>query len=209
MSLVFDSSHNIYFISGSFVFAKKLIDTNFPSFEVITFNYDKFGIDESRNIQELLSQTRNTINIFCIVFSSITKEAENSLLKILEELDHAVVFFVFPEQCVLLPTVVSRGVFLKEETIIDKDILDFVKLFMGETIVNRQKLIEKKIKELENNDLRIFLFSFIQNIYHYFSSDKEFIKHNGNYLQKSHQQLSIPKMSPKQIFDFLAISLKK
>jgi DNA polymerase III delta prime subunit len=74
--------------------------------------YETFGIDESRKLKELhvsKSFSAGSKRIFVLEFSSITHEAQNSLLKIFEEPHEDTHFFIIiPSSSILLPTLRSR-----------------------------------------------------------------------------------------------------
>lgn len=74
-------------------------------------DYVSFGIDESRVIKEM--QSRKTFDrkqqIFVLSFSFISHEAQNSLLKVLEEPTAKTFFFIIvPHAGIFLPTILSR-----------------------------------------------------------------------------------------------------
>lgn len=74
-------------------------------------DFETLGIDEGRAINEM--QSRKAVSslrrIFIITANSITKEAQNSLLKMFEEPSGGAVFFlIIPAVNILLPTLKSR-----------------------------------------------------------------------------------------------------
>ena len=81
--------------------------------------YRHFGIDEAREIREraarrALGDSANARRIFIIVASVMTGEAQNALLKTLEESPgNALFFFIVPSPHMLLPTVRSRAQILQ------------------------------------------------------------------------------------------------
>ena len=79
------------------------------SYDVLRFD-DKVGIGDVRTIQKMLSFMPEKGQIRCITLSStITTEAQNALLKTLEEIpSYAHIFIHSTSQESLLPTVISR-----------------------------------------------------------------------------------------------------
>ncbi|HZS42949.1 MAG TPA: hypothetical protein VFA52_01890 [Candidatus Paceibacterota bacterium] len=78
--------------------------------------HDKFGVDEARELVGRQSQKSfgNDRKIFVIAVNSITREAQNSLLKIFEEPTTGTHFFlIVPSVERLLPTLQSRAVIIK------------------------------------------------------------------------------------------------
>ena len=74
--------------------------------------YDSFGIDDARAVKSQ-AETRpvhgSGKKIFILTMSAITSEAQNALLKLLEEPpEYAHIFLVLPSAHLLLPTVKSR-----------------------------------------------------------------------------------------------------
>lgn len=72
--------------------------------------YDKFLVDDARRLRELqMNKTLNDRKIFVIYFNFITTEAQNSLLKVLEEpTDGTHFFIVTPSSRIFLDTIRSR-----------------------------------------------------------------------------------------------------
>lgn len=73
--------------------------------------YDRLGIDEVRRLGELQSKTAvgNGNKIFVVGFNTITVEAQNAMLKMVEEPTPGTIwFFLLPDYHVLLPTILSR-----------------------------------------------------------------------------------------------------
>lgn len=74
-------------------------------------NFDTLGIDEGRSINEMQSGRAVSFprRIFIIAANFITREAQNSLLKMFEEpAGEAVFFLIIPSASILLPTLRSR-----------------------------------------------------------------------------------------------------
>lgn len=74
-------------------------------------DFDTLGIDEGRIISEMQNSKAIVFSrrIFIIATNSITKEAQNSLLKMFEEPSGGAVFFLLiPSASILLPTLRSR-----------------------------------------------------------------------------------------------------
>lgn len=107
-------THHAYIIEAgrSATIKAAALEAVFPGeeIEVSEFSFDTLGIDEARVISDLSSQHgwegRRGIFVFA---NFITREAQNSLLKTLEEpLGGSVFFLVVPAKAELLPTVLSR-----------------------------------------------------------------------------------------------------
>lgn len=203
-------THSVYFVRGSTSFAKKYILDVSSSYRFIDLSYEKFGIDESRNLQSFLNQKRDIQDIFIVTVSQVTTEAQHSLLKILEDLENTTIFFVFPNEVRLIDTLLSRGYVLHEGVMSDKNTEAYVETFLNASLVKRQTLVEQKIKELENPELRKFLQDFIAVLSQKISKDhNSFSKLDREVLIHAQEFLSYPKISAKQVFEYMAVVLKK
>lgn len=95
------------------VLFQKLIDENVtvkasPDYYVRVFT--KFVADDAEEIRRraTLKPIHDNVRLFLISFPSATTEAQNALLKLLEEPGDAVFFLVTPSPDTLLPTIRSR-----------------------------------------------------------------------------------------------------
>jgi len=80
--------------------------------DVFISSYEGFGIDDARLIQssQLQKPVMGENKFYIISFSSVTHEAQNSLLKILEEPTKDTHFFIVSHSAnIFLPTLVSRA----------------------------------------------------------------------------------------------------
>jgi len=96
-------------------FINKFVEeNNIPSYNILTYA-DKLGIPDVREIKRTLSFTPGKGNKRLIIIAADpTIEAQNALLKTLEELDDDTTFIFSGEQ-ELLPTIVSRSNVLRTE----------------------------------------------------------------------------------------------
>lgn len=84
--------------------------------DVYVRTYLQFGIDEARSLRERASSRaiQNDRRIFIVATPSMTNEAQNALLKTLEEPPaDALFFFILPAPEALLPTLRSRAQVLR------------------------------------------------------------------------------------------------
>jgi len=104
--------------------------------------YDIFTIDDSRNLKDWQSKrpAAGERKFFVVALNSATNEAQNSLLKVLEEPTAGTHFFLIaPSVDIFLPTVRSRLFIIKftGETLIDETTVakEFLKKNIGERLV--------------------------------------------------------------------------
>ncbi|NQV88427.1 MAG: hypothetical protein HQ402_02650 [Parcubacteria group bacterium] len=118
--------------------------------------FDGFGIDQARMIQEmhLNKAFSDTEKIFVISTDFITHEAQNSLLKIFEEPTPKTHFFILTSSSeVYLPTLKSRMVVISRKTVGDlesgdrKTAEEFLKTSQAKRISMFVEVIEEKNKQ--------------------------------------------------------------
>lgn len=159
-----DKLHHAYCLEGSrenilnalFKFLKdglKFKIKGNPDFYSVSF--DTLGIDDGRLINEIQSRkaVSATRRIFVISANFITKEAQNSLLKMFEEPSGDSVFFlIISSASILLPTLRSRMMVIRldngessnssfEETLFD--INKFIKSSPAERLATVKKIVDK------------------------------------------------------------------
>jgi DNA polymerase III delta prime subunit len=111
--------HHAYYIVGDvhtldavreFLHRQKIDTEGNADYSELTYN--NFSIDDTREltrIQEIRPTQESKKKVFVITLDSITVEAQNALLKLVEEpATYTVFFFIIPSAHILLPTVKSR-----------------------------------------------------------------------------------------------------
>lgn len=121
--------------------------------DVYMRKFDVFGIDNVREIQSLESKRASAgeKKIFVISVNAITREAQNALLKTLEEPTAGTHFFILTQSVeTLLPTLVSRMhvITLPEK----KERTAFAKQFLSSPAPSRLALIEDIIESKNKSD---------------------------------------------------------
>jgi len=82
----------------------------YPTHEVVHIATDVFGIDESRRVISAASRRATGGRFFILEAHTLTGEAQNALLKVLEEPPpHNHFFICVPHECHLLTTLQSRA----------------------------------------------------------------------------------------------------
>lgn len=108
--------------------------------------YDRLGIDEVRSLGELQSKTsigKDGYKVFIVSFSSVTVEAQNAMLKILEEPTEGTIWLVVtPAVRSLLPTVLSRVQYVSAGEGAHK-YRDTALEFVGSDYTTREKLLKQ------------------------------------------------------------------
>lgn len=198
--------------------------------DVICQMYESFTMEDSRVIKDWHNKLGITSGKrICILAAKfINKEAEQALLKIIEEPAIDTHFFmVVPDSSVLLPTIISRVQIVKipahstlgvvsgnEEKIksveITKEASSFIKMTPVDRINKIVQIIKEK-KEDENSNLRFYVLNFINELekdfYQKFKgnkNDKNIIFILGE-LEMSRKYISAPGASVKMILEHLAL----
>ncbi len=137
-----------------------------PDFRSETF--DVFGIPEARELKE--AAYRKAVSggkkVFVIYARGITKEAQNALLKVLEEPPENTQFFlVVPSLEILLPTLRSRlhilpGVSERKRAMNSACAEDF----LGSPISKRLKIIQRMLKGVEEEVGKQSLATFLDDL---------------------------------------------
>ncbi len=127
-----------------------------PDFHITTT--DKFSIDNARTLERLASQTPfGTCNVFILHIETILHEAQNALLKLLEEPKENTHFvIIIPSRHTLLETVQSRLEYQGKVASVETSQIDPAR-FLSSSIGERVSLLEPIIKDKNRIGARIFL----------------------------------------------------
>ncbi len=146
-------------------------------FELFDFNYDNLLVDQAREIIDLANRKIGTSkkSLFFIKVNSINHQAQNSLLKSLEEPTAGLhFFFVLPELNNILPTVLSRAFVVHEESDTQKIVDEkFLKLGVAEKI----KYVEKLAAEIKDGKkTKQDAVNFVDSLIEILNADPDFKK---------------------------------
>jgi DNA polymerase III gamma/tau subunit len=173
--------------------------------------YEIFGIDESRRIKELhlsKSFTEGGKKIFILEASSMTHEAQNSLLKIFEEPhEHSHFFLIMPSVSILLPTLQSRLMILdrQKEQEYSSEIQKFLKLSKKDKIAFVDGLA-KRISDEEAT--KADALEFLAQLEH--ALHKDGVEKNSDSLKtilKARDYMNDRSPSIKQLLEYVALNL--
>jgi hypothetical protein len=190
------------------------------NYNIFYQKYEAFTIENSREIKLWHSQYAiNDNKKICIISTKfINPEAEQALLKIIEEPTQNTHFFIIiPDINLIKDTIISRVHLIKADKYIGKEHNEFVNNFMDLSIKERLEkisLIMKEYKDEENSaKLRDYSISFINKLENIFylklkedKKNKKIISILGEF-QKSRSYLSKPGSSVKMILEHLALMI--
>ncbi|MEN9622040.1 MAG: hypothetical protein RLZZ67_474 [Candidatus Parcubacteria bacterium] len=171
-----DTLHHAYFIEGE----RALVLTDLEAFLKDSFKiirqghpdvhyteYESFGIDEGRSLQEMqsLRPILGDKKIFIITLDSITSEAQNSLLKVFEEPTPGTHFFVISSSSrILLPTLRSRMVVVVHSSAENKSYDGDAKKFVISSLKERLEYVANIIEEKNKARAEEFLQALVAHL---------------------------------------------
>lgn len=131
------------------------VDTK-ESKEILFLNSYSFGIDDARALQSIVSKNESNNKLIVISFFVISLEAQNAMLKTLEDYIQYQFVFIVENANTLIPTVRSRLVLaphpittlqVLESGATSKFIQSFLKMSSSDRLKNKdiQAMIEKRI----------------------------------------------------------------
>lgn len=133
--------------------------------------YDSFKIDDARTVKSLQSERTEKASVFILEFSFINIEAQNALLKVLEEPTINTYFIlVFPQFKKLLPTLQSRLSYIRTTALTSSegmriDATSFLAMSLQERFNLIKQLTDKKSgTPLKKKDV----LKFLDALEHYF-----------------------------------------
>lgn len=218
--------YHSYIIEGDpEVLAKELLgfleNSNYvtrKSLDVLCQNYESFTMGDSFYIKDWHSNDRVTEGKkICIIATKfINREAEQALLKIIEEPKENTHFFIIvPDASLLLDTIISRVHLVKVENSnhdkFIKEVLSFINSSPKERLDMIAQIIKSNKDEDNSGQLRYYATSFVNELENIFYD--KFKKDRSNKdlifileeLHKSRDYLSTPGASVKMILEHLAV----
>ena len=125
---------------------RSVLDTT--NYEVAEQVFEKFGINEAREVikKANLMPSNASLQLIVVTMQSITLEAQNSLLKILEDPPPTSNFlFIIPESCSLISTLHSRfnKLEIHQEQKVDEEIFT---TFINASLADQLAEIDKETK---------------------------------------------------------------
>lgn len=136
-------------------------------------NYDAFTINDARMVKDLQSEKTDSACVFILSFSVINHEAQNALLKVLEEpASNTHFFLLYPNVKQLLPTLQSRLEELeltaheeKEEVALPIGVQEFLGLSLPQRFAWIKERTDAKAGEnkLSKEEVKRFLYALEKN----------------------------------------------
>lgn len=218
-------THHAYLIEGNKeeilpeVFAAikknfKIEHQSNPDFSVEEF--DSFGIDEVRHLKEMQGNSAfsNTKKIFVVTLNSMTREAQNSLLKVFEEPTLNTHFFIIiPGAQNVLPTLRSRMSVITHKSKANVHLRKEAEQFIKSTPKERLEMVKSLVDEEDKGIMRSKIKNLLESILSVSreklntgDADKEDISSLEN-IMRGLSYLSDRSSSPKIILEQIALTL--
>jgi hypothetical protein len=118
--------------------------------------YETFSIDDARELKSLaetMPAVPGSRRIFVMTMNGITVEAQNALLKLLEEpSEHARFFMILPSAHLLIPTIKSRIRFLGSSAAVqsadDSEAMKAAQAFLAAPVKKRLDLVKELMDQI-------------------------------------------------------------
>lgn len=189
-----------------------------PDFSFQTF--DSFGIDDGRRIKEIHSTRafrNDSRKVFVIVTNTITREAQNSLLKIFEEPGEGNHFFIImPSASILLPTLLSRVIVVEGSRAGKARAADKAALFISASIKTRMEFVKELLLEVSNEEkTKSDILHFLNEVEKAFYKKRDILtwtKHEAEYIEtflKFKKYLLDRSSSAKMILEHIALTFPR
>ena len=180
-------------------------------------HYDSFLVGDAREIKSLAVEKTDKEKLFIISFTHINSEAQNTLLKIIEEpRPQTTFFFIFPQSKKLLPTIRSRMEIISLNRVLNKNerkinVKKFVTLPLNEKFslikeLNRKpKKDETDFEKMTKSDLQ----NFLDDLEIFYAKQKPSTKRNTilQLITQSRGYMNASSVSIKMILDNLAVHI--
>ncbi len=216
-------------LSQAYIFSKKDVSLVMAEIEnifsikfgsgsnAVFYEIENFGIDDSREINKISSLSAEGETFIVISARSITVEAQNALLKTIEEPKLGIHFLLFTQDPkLLLPTLRSRSVIIEnisddrnfaEKTDAKNSHPNFLKITLSERFDYIEKL-SKKFKKDDPNAFRDSALEIFDAVI--FELSKEIYNKNSDQLEKIlelRSYLNDRGSSAKQLLETMAMQL--
>ena len=182
--------------------------------------YENLTIDDARNLKKMHESrpvSAKGKKIFIVVADNINAEAQNALLKLLEEpASYAHFFIIIPQMNLLLPTVRSRLHFINTDKVVTKnddsnDLSEDVKKFLDAGKVKRLEIVKKVAEEIsKDKKTKQYAIDFVNEVQRQIRSDAQNLSKSALALEVT--QLTLKYLndrapSVKMLLEYVSLSI--
>ncbi len=206
-----DLKHHVYILE-SLSLRPQYLESIIPkdSFEkILSFSFSVFKIDDIPQIRSIQNQKTENGKLIIIELSSATQEAQNALLKMIEEPQGKTKFiFIIPSRFVFLETLRSRSEIIKfEESFLDEQ-ESFFNVFISGRLIEQLEEIKRLIDtDSFKQEQRRTLFSFLTH-FEIFIRQKPEYKNFTPFIWKARSFIDAQGASSKLILESLALEFE-
>ncbi len=156
MNLNPDRLHHAYILSGNINESRRKLQEFFTELnngtQWISYEYEKLGIDEVRDMRDILSE-RSSGRFIVISAERFPHEAQQAFLKLLEEPSpNTHIFLILPPQLFVLGTIRSRVITIESDDSAKNDQLFSIKSFLFGSVSERLDAIEELVKSRDKDE---------------------------------------------------------
>ncbi|MFA6314876.1 MAG: hypothetical protein WC648_00690 [Candidatus Paceibacterota bacterium] len=187
-------------------------------------HYESLSIDDAREIKTAHSMRPTSMlgkKVFVIKMNAITIEAQNALLKLLEEpAEYAYFFLIIPGEHLLLPTVKSRLSFIRSKisrrqdegdnsTASDTSSLE-IKNFVKGTYVKRLDIVKKLLDQItKEKKTKQDAIDFLDGVQSFIYNEKNDKKRNESLtiIENARKYMNDRSPSIKILLEYVAVNL--
>ncbi len=155
--------------------------------DVLVRQFGTLNVDESRRIKELqMHKALSERKVLIIVFNSATSEAQNALLKVLEEpVERTHIFLIVPRLDVFFPTVRSRLFTAEYGAGVTAEVAEKAKEFLAMPVGKRLDFVKKLATEVSDEKIdKQYIFDFVNQIERVLWRDEKKRKQNVSALEE-------------------------
>ncbi len=172
--------------------------------DVLHLEYESFSIDDARYLKE--RQQHKSLaggkKFFIIAFDFITHEAQNSLLKIVEEPTEGThFFFITSSEKILLPTLLSRVQVERLHSSVDEE--GVIKAFVAGSLNERLEFLKDIIESKNKAEARSIVDGLLYFLHQEGLEEKEHAFFSS--LLQMHSYLNDRGSSVKMIMEYIAL----
>ena len=172
--------------------------------DVLHLEYESFSIDDARYLKER-QQHKSLVGekkFFIIAFDFITHEAQNSLLKIVEEPTEGThFFFITSSEKIFLPTLLSRVQVERLDDSVDND--EVTRAFIVSSLQERLEFLKESIESKNKVEARSVVEDLLSFIHKEGLEEKEHAFFSS--LLQLHSYLNDRGSSVKMIMEYVAL----
>ena len=212
-----ENLHHFYILEGNretvLEELNNFLDKELKTRPFIEKSFDRLLIDDAREIagRSLMKTQTGEKMIFNLSFNSITDEAQNALLKVIEEpTDETYFFVIVPDVNIFLPTFLSRAIVLKNtESRVESSANEIIKEVLNATPGERMNIAEKINKDIHEEKIdRHVAKEIIEGLIKEFRVEsREFRNRGSEFGLKKNENLKIL-MDVRQKLDFSGMPIK-